>query len=120
MSEFIFFPSFSAGAMVNQLQKGLKLDNGLTIRFYSEEFPERYRHPEILITAGHHYKDDDYKNDLVLTDKNLVSIDIFDIYVNISLNIAYIHFVNISKDIFLIFGGLSTVCDLLKMPFEKV
>lgn len=47
-------------------------------------------------------------------------IDRFHFYVNISLNLAYIHFINISKDIFLILGGLSTVCDLLKMPSEKV
>ncbi len=47
----------------------------MTIRFYSDEFPERYRHREMLITAGHHFKDDDYKNDLGLTDKNLVMGD---------------------------------------------
>ena len=72
---FIYFPSFSAGAMGNQLEKNLSLDNDLTIRFYSDEFPERYRHREMLITAGHHFKDDDYKNDLGLTDKNLVMGD---------------------------------------------
>ena len=60
---FIYFPSFSAGAMGNQLEKGLKLDNGLPLRFYSDEFPERYRHPEMLITAGHHFKYEDYRND---------------------------------------------------------
>tara|TARA_B100000131_G_scaffold47258_1_gene41892 strand:- start:207 stop:1394 length:1188 start_codon:yes stop_codon:yes gene_type:complete len=72
---FIYFPSFSAGAMGNQLEKNLSLDNDMTIRFYSDEFPERYRHREMLITAGHHFKDDDYKNDLGLTDKNLVMGD---------------------------------------------
>ena len=40
---FIYFPSFSAGAMGNQLEKNLSLDNDMTIRFYSDEFPERYR-----------------------------------------------------------------------------
>ena len=72
---FIYFPSFSAGAMGNQLEKNLSLDNDMTIRFYSDEFPERYRHREMLITAGHHFKDDDYRNDLGLTDKNLVMGD---------------------------------------------
>jgi queuine/archaeosine tRNA-ribosyltransferase len=75
MSKFIYFPSFSAGAMGSSLAKNVKLKNDLTIRFYSEEFPEKYRHTDILITAGHHFKKDDYKNDLGLTDKNLVMGD---------------------------------------------
>ena len=60
MSKFIYFPSFSAGAMGSSLAKNVKLKNGLSIRFYSEEFPEKYRHTDILITAGHHFKKDDY------------------------------------------------------------
>ncbi len=75
MSKFIYFPSFSAGAMGSSLAKNVKLKNDLSIRFYSEEFPERYRHTDILITAGHHFKKDDYRNDLGLTDKNLVMGD---------------------------------------------
>ena len=75
MSKFIYFPSFSAGAMGSSLAKNVKLKNGLSIRFYSEEFPEKYRHTDILITAGHHYKKEDYKNDLGLTDINLVMGD---------------------------------------------
>jgi len=75
MSKFIYFPSFSAGAMGNSLAKNVKLKNDLSIRFYSDEFPEKYRHTDILITAGHHFKKDDYKNDLGLTDKNLVMGD---------------------------------------------
>jgi queuine/archaeosine tRNA-ribosyltransferase len=75
MSKFIYFPSFSAGAMGSSLAKNVKLKNDLSIRFYSEEFPEKYRHTDILITAGHHFKKDDYKNDLGLTDKNLVMGD---------------------------------------------
>ena len=75
MSKFIYFPSFSAGAMGSSLAKNVKLKNDLSIRFYSDEFPEKYRHTDILITAGHHFKKDDYKNDLGLTDKNLVMGD---------------------------------------------
>ena len=75
MSKFIYFPSFSAGAMGSSLAKNVKLNNDLSIRFYSDEFPEKYRHTDILITAGHHFKKDDYKNDLGLTDKNLVMGD---------------------------------------------
>ncbi len=75
MSKFIYFPSFSAGAMGSSSAKNVKLKNDLSIRFYSDEFPEKYRHTDILITAGHHFKKDDYKNDLGLTDKNLVMGD---------------------------------------------
>jgi queuine/archaeosine tRNA-ribosyltransferase len=75
MSKFIYFPSFSAGAMGSSLAKNVKLKNDLSIRFYSEEFPEKYRHTDILITAGHHFRKADYKNDLGLTDKNLVMGD---------------------------------------------
>ena len=75
MSKFIYFPSFSAGAMGSSLAKNVKLKNDLSIRFYSDEFPKKYRHTDILITAGHHFKKDDYKNDLGLTDKNLVMGD---------------------------------------------
>ena len=75
MNKFIYFPSFSAGAMGSSLAKNVKLKNDLSIRFYSDEFPEKYRHTDILITAGHHFKKDDYKNDLGLTDKNLVMGD---------------------------------------------
>ena len=31
---FIYFPAFSAGAMGNQLEKNLSLDNYMTIIFY--------------------------------------------------------------------------------------
>ena len=75
MSKFIYFPSFSAGAMGSSLAKNVKLKNDLSIRFYSDEFPKKYRHTDILITAGHHFEKDDYKNDLGLTDKNLVMGD---------------------------------------------
>ena len=75
MSKFIYFPSFSAGAMGSSLAKNVKLKNDLSIRFYSDEFPKKYRRTDILITAGHHFKKDDYKNDLGLTDKNLVMGD---------------------------------------------
>ena len=75
MSKFTYFPSFTAGAMGSSLAKNVKLKNGLSIRFYSDEFPEKYRHRELLITAGHHYKDENYKDTLGLTDKNIIMGD---------------------------------------------
>lgn len=53
---FIYFPSFSVGNVSQAMAKGLKLRNGLEMRFYSETFPEIFRHPYFLVTAGHFYK----------------------------------------------------------------
>jgi queuine/archaeosine tRNA-ribosyltransferase len=79
MNKFIYFPSFTAGAMGSSLRKNVYLDNDLPIRFYTDEFGEKtekkYQHDEILITAGHHYRKDDFRSELGLTDKNLVMGD---------------------------------------------
>ena len=53
MSKFKYFPSFSVAGFGQALRKDLKLKNGLTSRFYSKEFPQKYRHIEFLISAGH-------------------------------------------------------------------
>ena len=60
MNKFIYFPSFSTGGFAARLQKDYKLKNGLPIRFYSKQFPERYRHPYFLVTAGHNFKKPEY------------------------------------------------------------
>lgn len=53
---FIYFPSFSVGNVSQAMAKGLKMRNGMEMRFYSNTFPEQYRHPFFLVTAGHFYK----------------------------------------------------------------
>ena len=62
MNKFIYFPSFSTGGFAARLQKDYKLKNGLPIRFYSKQFPERYRHPYFLVTAGHNFKKPEYSH----------------------------------------------------------
>ena len=52
MSKFIYFPSFSAGAMGSSLAKNVKLKNDLSIRFYSDEFPEKYRQIWLMVCPG--------------------------------------------------------------------
>jgi len=57
MKNLIYYPSLSAGGSADALKKNKEIKPGLTSRFYSKEFPELWRHPYFLITAGHHYKD---------------------------------------------------------------
>ena len=74
-SKFIYFPSFSAGEYGDQLRKNKTLRSGLTCRFYADDFPEQFKHNEVLITAGVHFKKDTYRDMLGLSDKNLVMGD---------------------------------------------
>lgn len=62
--EFIYFPSLSAGGFASPLMKNQKLASGVTCRFYDKEYPEEFRHPYFLITAGHHYKKMDMRERL--------------------------------------------------------
>jgi hypothetical protein len=75
MSKFIYFPSFSAGEYGDKLKKDFRFRNGMTCRFYSDEMEEKYRHPQVLITAGAHFKQDGYRDKLGLTKDNLVMGD---------------------------------------------
>jgi hypothetical protein len=52
----LFIPSLSAGGTASSLKKNREIEPGLTSRFYAEDFPEEFRHPYFLITAGHFYK----------------------------------------------------------------
>ena len=61
-TNFIYFPSFSAGEMGSNFVKDHRFRNDMTIRFYSEEYPKEYQHNQILITAGAHMSVKDYKN----------------------------------------------------------
>jgi hypothetical protein len=56
MKDLIYYPSLSAGGCAGDFKKNKEVKPGLSCRFYSKEFPERWRHPYFLITAGHHYK----------------------------------------------------------------
>jgi hypothetical protein len=54
--EFIYFPSLSAGGFASALIKNDYLSSGVPCRFYSDEYPESFRHKYFLVTAGHYYK----------------------------------------------------------------
>ena len=75
MTNFIYFPSFSAGEMGSNFVKNHQFRNGMTIRFYTDEFPKEFQHKQLLITAGAHMTVQDYKNKMGLTDDNLVMGD---------------------------------------------
>ena len=75
-SKFKFFPSFSVGAFGTVLRDNYKFDDGFPCRFYSDEFPEKFRHNEFLISAGHFIKSrPNCYEDHGFTDKNLVMGD---------------------------------------------
>lgn len=52
----LFIPSLSAGGTASSLIKNKEFEPGLPVRFYSKDFPEEFRHPYFLVTAGHFYK----------------------------------------------------------------
>jgi len=70
--EFIYYPSLSAGGFASSLIKDQKLSSGTTCRFYSDEYPEKFRHKYFLITAGHYYKKMDIRQQFGLGDDTLV------------------------------------------------
>lgn len=56
-----YFPALSAGPIAAAMKRGDWTPNKkLPFRYYSEEYPERYRIPSFLTTAGHCYKQADY------------------------------------------------------------
>jgi hypothetical protein len=59
---FIYFPSLSAGSMVSAFKKDMKFDNGDPVKFFDSRYPDKWRHPYFLITAGHHYKKMDFRD----------------------------------------------------------
>jgi hypothetical protein len=59
--KFIYFPSLSSGASKSWLQKDVEIAPGISSRFYSDTYPEEWRHKYFLITAGHHYKKMDFR-----------------------------------------------------------
>ena len=75
-SKFKYFPSFSVGAFGDGLRRNFKFEDGFPIRFYSDEFPEKFRHNEFLVSAGHLVRaHPDCYNDMGFTDKNLIMGD---------------------------------------------
>jgi hypothetical protein len=64
--DFLYIPSLSAGSMVSAFKKDTKFEDGTTMRFFSEDYPEEWRHPYFLVTAGHHYKKMDFRQQLGL------------------------------------------------------
>jgi queuine/archaeosine tRNA-ribosyltransferase len=70
--EFLYIPSLSAGSMVSAFKKDTKFEDGTTMRFFAKEYPEEWRHPYFLVTAGHHYKKMDFRQQLGLDDGTFV------------------------------------------------
>jgi len=69
---FIYYPSLSAGSMVSAFKKDYKFSDGTPVKFYDSRYPAEWRHPYFLITAGHHYKKMDFRDQLGLEKDVLV------------------------------------------------
>ena len=69
---FIYFPSLSAGSMVSAFKKDMKFDSGDPVKFFDSRYPKDWRHPYFLITAGHHYKKMDFRDQMGLEKDVLV------------------------------------------------
>ena len=54
------------------LIKDDKLSSGVPCRFYSDDYPEKFRHKYFLVTAGHYYKKMDIRQQMGLGDDVLV------------------------------------------------
>ena len=63
---FIYFPSLSAGSMVSAFKKDMKFESGAPVKFFDSRYPKEWRHPYFLVTAGHHYKKMDFREQLGL------------------------------------------------------
>ncbi len=60
MKKYIYIPSFDTGCSHAAGKKNYRLKDGTPWRFWSDEFPEYYRHKAFLMTAGHSYKNFDH------------------------------------------------------------
>ena len=75
IGNFRYFPSFSVGGFGDALRQDFKFNDGFPCRFYSDGFPEKYRHREFLISAGHFLKRPDLYGEHGFTSKNVVMGD---------------------------------------------
>ncbi len=71
----MYVPSLSSGASATWLRKntplnpdGLKGPDGLTGRFYTNAYPQKWRKPYFLLSAGHNYKKFDLRKEMGLED----------------------------------------------------
>jgi len=69
---FIYFPSLSAGSMVSAFKKDMKFESGDPVKFFDSRYPADWRHPYFLVTAGHHYKKMDFRDQMGLEKDVLV------------------------------------------------
>lgn len=69
---FLYYPSLSAGSMVSCFKKDYKFEDGSPVKFYDSRYPTEWRHPYFLITAGHHYKKMNFREEIGLEKDVLV------------------------------------------------
>jgi len=60
------------GSLANSIRKDYKIKDELSIKFFSDEFPEQWRHKYFLVTAGHFYKTMNYRERMGYGDDTLL------------------------------------------------
>lgn len=77
MKKIIYFPSFSVGNPYQSLSKNLKFKDGKSGRFYnnSSGLGEEFVYPYFLLTAGHYYKQANFKEKFGFDDNVLLMGD---------------------------------------------
>lgn len=75
MKEFLYIPSFDTGIAAAAGKKNIRLKDGTPWRFWTNEYPEKYKHEAFLVTAGHSYKKFDYSSLYEFTDDTVVFAD---------------------------------------------
>ncbi len=68
-NKVLYFPSFSVGAFMTGVNKGVKVGGKIIPEFWKEDFkPKNLRYPYFLVTAGHFYKKENYREEYNLQD----------------------------------------------------
>ena len=72
IKNFLYIPSFDAGAAGSSYRKNWKFKDGTPYRFYDTAFPEKYQWKSFLFPAGHNYKKKDFIKQFEFPDDMLV------------------------------------------------
>ena len=74
--KIIFFPSYSVGVSGTMATENYRINDKTTARIYSrKDTTEKMYHPYYLITAGHHYKNMNFREKFALTKEVFVMGD---------------------------------------------
>jgi len=71
-SKFIYYPSLSSGNSKAWFVKNEDIADGVSCRFYDEDYEERYKIPYFLVSAGTNLTKPDFNNDMGLKSAQVI------------------------------------------------